>query len=544
MKSSELFVQCLEKEGVQFIFGLPGEENIDLLDALSRSSIRFITTRHEQGASFMADVYGRLTGRAGVCLSTLGPGATNLATGIADANLDHAPLVAITAQAGLERVHKESHQYIDIVESFRPLTKWNTRIEKPGSIPEVIRKAFKIAQTEKPGACHIEYPEDIAKEEIDLRPLNPGGFRKSSPDKQALLQAASLIDQSLRPIILAGNGVIRGRAAKELLDFSKKTRIPVANTFMGKGVVPSDYELSLLSIGLQAHDYVSFGFDQADLIIAIGYDLVEYSPYRWNSLKDKKIIHIDFIPAEVDAYYQPEIEVIGDISETLRVLLNHVRVEHDSENARILRQKILTSFEKGIRDDRFPINPERAIHELREEMGPDDILISDVGVHKLLIARYFYAHRPNTVIISNGFAAMGIALPGSIAARLVFPDKKIVTVSGDGGFLMNIQELETAVRLKIPVVNIIFRDDGFGLIQYKQEKEFGRSFGIQLGNPDFVKLAESFGAKGYAIDSAGSFRSALREAFLQKGPVVIDVPVNYRETFNNLMEMGNFICPM
>ena len=544
MKSSDLFVQCLEKEGVRFIFGLPGEENLDLLDSLSRSSLQFITTRHEQGAAFMADVYGRLTGRAGVCLSTLGPGATNLATGIADSNLDHAPLVAITAQAGLDRVHKESHQYVNIVESFRPLTKWNARIEKPASIPEVIRKAFKIAQTEKPGACHIEYPEDIAKENTEGTPLVSENIRRPSPDRESLQQAAQLIDQSHHPIILAGNGVIRGTASETLLKFSEKTKIPVANTFMGKGVVPADYDLSLLSIGLQAHDYVSFGFDRADLIIAVGYDLVEYSPYRWNGQKDKKIIHIDFLPAEVDAYYQPRVEVVGDIGEALNRLLKKVKVAHDSESAKTLRCEIFKSFEEGIHDTRFPMNPERIIYELREMMDPADILISDVGVHKLLISRQFQAYRPNTVIISNGFAAMGIALPGAIAAKLVFPERKIVTVSGDGGFLMNFQELETAVRLKLPMVNIIFRDDGYGLIQFKQEKEFGRSYGVELGNPNFVKLAESFGAIGVTIDSANAFKPALKEALHQKGPVVIDIKVNYRETFDKLMEMGSFICPM
>ncbi|MHB8481937.1 MAG: acetolactate synthase large subunit [Nitrospiria bacterium] len=544
MKSSDLFVQCLEKEGVRFIFGLPGEENLDFLDSLSRSTLQFIPVRHEQGAAFMADVYGRLTGRAGVCLSTLGPGATNLASGIADANLDHAPLVAITAQAGLDRVHKESHQYVNIVESFRPLTKWNARIERPSSIPEVVRKAFKIAQTEKPGACHIEYPEDVAKESAEGIPLLSENFRRPAPDREALEQAAQLIDHSLHPIILAGNGVIRGKASEALLNFSRKTRIPVANTFMGKGVVPADYELSLLSIGLQAHDYVSFGFDQADLIIAIGYDLVEYSPYRWNGQKDKRIIHVDFLPAEVDAYYQPAVEVTGDIGEALSRLLKEVKVVHDSENVKILRHEILKSFEEGIQDTRFPLNPERIIYELREIMAPDDILISDVGVHKLLIARHFQAYRPNTVIISNGFASMGIALPGAIAAKLIYPERKVVTVSGDGGFLMNFQELETTVRLKLPVVHIVFRDDGYGLIQFKQEKEFGHSFGIGLGNPDFVRLAESFGAKGYSIDSANAFKPVLKEALRQKSPVVIDIKVDYRETFNKLMEMGSFICPM
>ncbi|HXN06974.1 MAG TPA: acetolactate synthase large subunit [Nitrospiria bacterium] len=543
-RSSDLFIRCLENEGVEYIFGLPGEENLDLLDSLSKSSIQFVSTRHEQGAAFMADVYGRLTGRAGVCLSTLGPGATNLATGIADANLDHAPLVAITAQAGLDRVHKESHQYVDIVECFRPLTKWNARIERASSIPEVIRKAFKISQTEKPGACHIEYPEDIAREVCEGKPLDPKTPRRGSPDQKSLLEAAELIDQSSRPIILAGNGVIRGRASDALLHFSKKTGIPVAHTFMGKGAVPSDYDLSLFTIGLQAHDYVSFGFDQADLIIAAGYDLVEYSPSRWNVDRNKKIIHVDFLPAEVDEFYQTAVEIIGDIQETLKRLSETVQVVHDTSTAKVLRNKILETAGRGIRDSRFPMNPDRVIHELREVMNPEDILISDVGIHKLWIARHFQAHQPNTVIISNGFAAMGIALPGAIAAKLIHPDRRVVSVSGDGGFLLNAQELETLVRLKLSVVNIVFRDNGYGLIQFKQEKTYGRSFGVSFGNPDFVKLAESFGVKGYQVDTANSFKKILNEALRLKGPSLIELPVDYRDTFQQLMEMGNFICPM
>lgn len=544
MKSSDLFVRCLENEGVRYIFGLPGEENLDLLDSLSRSAIRFVPTRHEQGAAFMADVYGRLTGKAGVCLSTLGPGATNLATGIADANLDHAPLVAITAQAGLERVHKESHQYADMVDAFRPLTKWNARIERAASIPEVVRKAFKISQTEKPGACHIEYPEDIAKEACEGVPLNPDSPRRGSPDERSLVRAAGLIDRSERPIILAGNGVIRGEGSEALLKFSKRSKIPVANTFMGKGAVSADYELSLLSIGLQAHDYVSFGFDQADLIVAVGYDLVEYSPLQWNREKKKKIIHIDFLPAEVDEYYQPAVEITGDIREALRMLSEKVSREHDTKPAETLRKTILEVSRNGSRDRSFPMNPDRILHELREAMDPGDILISDVGIHKLLIARHYQAFLPNTVIISNGFAAMGIALPGAIAAKLIYPERRVVSVSGDGGFLMNFQEMETLVRLGIPVVNLVFRDNGFGLIQFKQERAFGKSYGITIGNPDFIKLAESFGVKGYRIASADDFKPLLKEAFAWPGPSLIDIPVDYRGTFQQLLDMGNFICPM
>src|SRR5574341_899329 len=475
--AAELFVRCLEAEGVEYLFGLPGEENMDLLDALSRSAIRFIPTRHEQGAAFMADVYGRLTGRAGVCLATLGPGATNLATGIADANLDHAPLVAITGQASLERVHKESHQYVNIVEAFAPLTKWNTRVERASVIPEVVHHAFKTAQAEKPGACHIELPEDVAGDHVDGAPLASRRTRRPSPDRPSLRAAADLIDKARHPIILAGNGVIRGGASGELVAFAEKTAIPVANTFMAKGAMPADHPLSLLSIGLQARDFVSCGFDAADLIITVGYDQVEYAPYHWNPDGGKPIVHIDFTPAETDAMYQPDVEVV-----------------------------------------------------------------SDVGAHKLLVARLFPAYGPNTVLISNGFASMGIALPGAISASLVAPDRNIVAVCGDGGFLMNVQELETGVRLGAAFVVIVFRDEGYGLIRWKQQRQFGAPFGIDFGNPDLVRLAEAFGAKGYRVERADDFGALLKEALDQRVPTVIDVPIDYRDGIVN-PDQGKIICP-
>src|SRR5712692_4061809 len=320
MKASELIARCLENEGVKYVFGVPGEEILDIVDSLIDSSVRFIPTRHEQGAAFMADAYGRLTGRAGVCLATLGPGATNLATGVADANLDHAPLVAITGQAGRDRVHKESHQYVDIVEHLRPLTKWNTRVEMVTVIPEVIRKAFKLAESEKPGACHLEVPEDVAEESADGVPLSAERARRPSPDRQALQTAARLIEAASFPLIFAGNGVIRGRASDELRAFARSHGIPVAHTFMAKGSMPYDDDLCLLTAGLQARDYVSYGFEKADLIVAVGYDPVEYAPKFWNPERKKQIVHVDFTPAEVDSYYQPAVEVVADVREALELL--------------------------------------------------------------------------------------------------------------------------------------------------------------------------------------------------------------------------------
>ncbi|MFZ5863789.1 MAG: acetolactate synthase large subunit [Nitrospirota bacterium] len=542
MTAGELFVKCLEAEGVEYIFGLPGEENLDLLDALSRSPIRFIPTRHEQGAAFMADVYGRLTGRAGVCLATLGPGATNLATGIGDANLDHAPLVAITGQAGLERVHKESHQYVNIVEAFAPLTKWNARVERASVIPEVVRRAFKTAQEEKPGACHIELPEDVAGEAVTGEPLASRRARRPSPDRPSLRAAAERIDAARHPIILAGHGVIRGGASAELVAFAEKTAIPVANTFMAKGAVPADHSLSLLSIGLQAKDFVSCGFDAADLIMTVGYDHVEYAPYHWNPNGDKPIVHVDFTPAETDAMYQPDVEVVSDVREALELLCGEVTQAHDRGYPRRLREAILRDLDRDAEAAVMPMKPARVLRDLRRGLGRNDVVISDVGAHKLLVARLFPAYEPNTVLISNGFASMGIALPGAVAAALIRPDRHVVAVCGDGGFLMNVQELETAMRLGVAFVVVVFRDEGYGLIRWKQERQFGAGFGIDFGNPDIVRLAEAFGAKGYRVERADDFGPMLTDALVQRVPSVIDVPIDYRDGIVN-PEQGKIICP-
>ena len=544
MKASDLLVRCLENEGVEYVFGLPGEETLDILDSLISSRIKFVSTRHEQGAAFMADVYGRLTGRAGVCLSTLGPGAANLVTGIADAYLDRAPLVAITGQAGMDRIHKESHQYIDVVGMFRSITKWNARVEKAGLIPEIVRKAFKIAQTEKPGACHIELPEDIAGEEVTGKPFPVVPVRRPSPDREALKAAARLIEESEWPILLAGNGVIRGIASGELRIFSEKTGIPVAHTFMGKGVVPWDSELSLLTIGLQAHDYVSFGFDKADLIIAVGYDIVEYDPKYWNPAGDKRIIHIDFTPSEIDSHYKTEVEIVADIRETLELLGPEVRHRKERPDSKTLRSYILNELMEHAHDSGFPMKPQRILHDVRSFMGEQDLLISDVGAHKIWIARMYPVSQPNTCIISNGFAAMGIALPGAIAAKLIYPERRVLAVCGDGGFLMNAQELETACRLKTPIVALIFRDEGYGLVQWKQIKKFGREAGVTFGNPDFVRFADSFGAKGYRVEKASQLIPILEQAFRQKKPAVIDVPVDYSENLKLSERLGQIICPI
>jgi acetolactate synthase-1/2/3 large subunit len=543
MKASDLLVQCLEHEEVRYVFGLPGEEILDILDSLLDSRITFIPTRHEQGAAFMADAYGRLTGRPGVCLSTLGPGATNLATGVADANLDRAPLVAITGQAGRDRIHKESHQRVDIVEHLRPLTKWNTRVETSAVIPEVIRKAFKLAESEKPGACHVEVPEDVAREAADGAPLSTERARRPSPDRQALETAARLIEAASFPLIFAGNGVIRGRASGELREFARAHGIPVAHTFMAKGSMPYDDDLCLLSVGLQARDYISCGFDKADLIIAVGYDPVEYAPKFWNPDRKKPIVHIDFTPAEVDSFYQPAVEVVADVREAIELLGGLVKGQKDPTPYLTLRRFILAELAEGAADDAFPLKPQRILRDLRAQMGREDILISDVGTHKLWIARTFPAYEPNTVLISNGYAAMGFALPAAIAAKLVHPERKVVAVSGDGGFLMNCQELETAHRLGLAIVNVVFRDGGYNLIQWKQQTHLGRESGVKFGNPDFVALAGAFGAKGYRVDSAKALGPILAEALRHPGPSIVDVPVDY-EGAKLTAGLGQLICPI
>jgi len=541
--TAELLVQCLENEGVEYIFGLPGEENLQILQALKDSSIRFITTRHEQGAAFMADVYGRLTGKAGVCLSTLGPGATNLMTGVADANLDRAPLVAITGQVGTDRMHIESHQYLDLVAMFSPVTKWNTQIVRPSNTPEIVRKAFKRAQTEKPGAVHIDLPENIAAMPAVGRPLRTDSREKTFAAFQSIEKAASLISKAENPLILVGNGVIRAKASEALTEFATRLNIPVANTFMGKGAIPYTHPLAIWVVGLQQRDYISCGFDNTDLVIAIGYDLIEYSPKRWNPTGEIPIIHIDDTPAEVDSSYIPAAEVVGDISDSLdEIFKRSDRQNKPAPYALTLRDEIRADYQQYANDDGFPIKPQKLIYDLRQVMGPEDIVISDVGAHKMWMARHYHCDRPNTCLISNGFAAMGIAIPGAVAAKLVAPNRKIVAVTGDGGFMMNCQELETALRVGTPFVTIIFNDGGYGLIEWKQLNHYGESNFVHFTNPDFVKLAESMGLKGYRVESSTDFIPKLKEALAQDVPAVIDCPVDYRENLRFSQRSGDLNC--
>ena len=526
-KASDVFVDCLEAEGVGHVFGIPGEETLDLNESLARSSIDFIPVRHEQGGAYMADVYGRLTGHAGVCLGTLGPGALNLVTAVADAYLDRAPLVALTGQGDLERMHKESHQYIDLLRVMRPITKWNARVSDPAIIPEVVRKAFKVAETEKPGSTHLELPEDVMAQDIEADPLPRRSLVPPEPPARELLRAAEIVRGAINPVALAGNGVVRTRAVAALREFVRATGIPVAETFMGKGLLSPDNPKALGSVGLQSGDYRMAGFDEADVVLAIGYDLVEHSPEHWNPGKDKKIICIDSVPAEIDEFFVPEVELVGDIYHVLTRLSEECRhVPHLGGSTR-LRDVVLGRFEKARDDDAFPVQPPRALYDIRQALGREDILISDVGLHKLWIGRMFPAYEPNTVLIANGLAGMGFAVPAAIAAKLVHPERKVVTVNGDGGFLMNCQELETAVRLKTAIVNVIWENGQYGSIVWKQDKKFGHHFGTDFTNPDFVKLAEGFGMPAWRCGSADEFGTTLRRALELDVPSLIVLPIDY-----------------
>jgi acetolactate synthase-1/2/3 large subunit len=564
--AAQLLVECLVAEGCEYVFSVPGEETMDVLDALGRlageadaadageRAPRHITTRHEQGAAFMADVYGRLTGRAAVAMATLGPGATNLLTGIADAHLDRAPMVAITGQASSEQLHQEAHQVVDIVRMFEPVTKWNARVERVEAIPEIVRKAFRVAVLEKPGPTHIELPENVAATRVaaDAAPLVPGRTYFPEPTDEAIAHAADLVATSQRPLILAGNGVLRRQASPELRAFARGLHVPVAATFMGKGAIDDRSHLSLMAVGLQARDHVLSGFDRADLVVCVGYDLVEYAPAGWNPDGRKRILHIDTQPSEVDAQYRPEIELVGDIGGTLRRLLTAVQPRgisgrdagerHEARDTLVhadLRMALLDELAGAAAGgDGLPITPQRAIADLREALGPDDIVVSDVGAHKVWVARLYQAYEPNTVIISNGFAAMGISLPGAIAAKLVHPDRKVVALCGDGGFLMNSQELETATRIGANVTVVVWRDDGYGLIDWKQRNEFGRPFGVGFGNPDFVDYARSFGIPGFRPTSASDLLPCLRRALDVDGPALVEVPIDYRENLRLTERLG------
>lgn len=531
MNTADLLVQSLVEEGVEYIFGIPGEENLEIIEALKKTDIRFITVRHEQGAAFMADVYGRLTGKAGVCLATLGPGATNLVTGVADADEDGAPLIAITGQVGTERMHLTSHQFLDLVKMFEPITKKSKQIVRPDTAAEIVRIAFKHAESEKPGACHIDLPVNIARMEVPdtERPLKKEERPIEFADLNPVKAAARLISEAKSPVVLIGSSAVRARAGEAITRFVTELKIPAVNTMMAKGVVAYDNPYCMWTVGIPQQDYANILIDRADLVIAIGYDLVEYAPNKWNHDPSRKIIHIDALPTDINKLYQPEVQVVGDISNSVRWLLDYVNRREVPVFDPKLKKRMEKEFSEHDNDDSFPMKPQRILSDIRKVLYPNDILVSDVGAHKMWIARQYHCYKPNTCIISNGFATMGIAVPGAVAAKLVYPERRVLAVTGDGGFLMNSQELETAFRIGTPIVVLVFDDSAYGLIKWKQMDRFGTSSCVDFGGIDYVKYAESFGGKGYRVERTQDLVPILQDAFAQTVPCIIDCPVDYAE---------------
>ncbi len=535
MKASDLLVKCLEAEGVELIFGVPGEENADFMLSLENSSqIRFVLTRHEQGAAFMAEIYGRLTGQTAGCLGTLGPGATNLITGVADSNMDRAPMLVLTGQGSTRRLHKESHQIMDVVEMFKPVTKWATTVLNAETIPEIVRKAVRIARSEKPGAVHIELPEDIAKLDADAMPLAPRRFRRPVVDDKITDRAFAALKKAKRPVIIAGNGCIRRRASKQLRRFCDSTGIGVLSTFMAKGAVDVDADYCLYTVGLGSKDLPTLVIDEADLVITLGFDMVEYHPSLWNPNSDKTIIHADFLPAEIDEHYHPEIELVGDLAHTLWMLNERLASDgvpaYTLEHQHDMRKRMHAELTAHDNDDTDgSIRPQKALADARKVLGPNDIVLSDVGAHKMWVARHYHCHEPNTCLIPNGFCSMGFALPGAISASLLHPDRRVLAIAGDAGFLMNVQEMETAKRLGVNPVVMVWEDQEYGLIAWKQQAEFGKHTDLAFSNPDWLGLAAAFGWNGHHVTRSRDLADALEAAFVEAGPSLVVIPIDYRE---------------
>ncbi|MFC4552802.1 MULTISPECIES: acetolactate synthase large subunit [Halorussus] len=514
MNTAEVLVESMEREGVEYVFGIPGEETEALLFALRDSDVTFVPVRHEQGAAFMADVQGRLTGHAGVCLSTLGPGATNLLTGVADANLDKAPLVAVTGQGGLERLHKESHQTLDVVDMFEPVTKWNAQISDPGIVHESVRKAFKVAEFEKPGATHLELPEDVAYEESDVRPMERRDrVRRPEPDRESLDRVRELLAAADRPLVIAGNGAVRTDAAADLRSFVDAYDLPVAATYMGKGAVSDDDPHSLMTLDSGDHQEASDAIETADLVVTVGYDIAEHDPAGWNPNAETTVVHIDSQPAEVYEHYNPDVEVVSDIAAAVRELdatCEEIDADFETDWYDDLREHIVADVSPS-HDEGDPFTLETVIPVLRDAMARDDVLLSDVGSHKMAIAQNFPTYEPNTCIVSNGLASMGISVPGGLAADLS-TDANVVAATGDGGFMMNAAEIETATRIGCGYTVLLFRDDEYQLITEEQEQHRDEHFGTGFSNPDFQTFAESFGIESYRPEGWDELESALEDA--------------------------------
>ncbi|HZN34965.1 MAG TPA: acetolactate synthase large subunit [Pirellulaceae bacterium] len=530
MNASELFVKALESERVQYVFGIPGEENLELLDALSRSSIRLIVTRHEQAAGFMAATYGRLTGKAGVCLSTLGPGATNLVTAAAYAQLGGMPMLMITGQKPIKTSKQGQFQLVDVVDMMRPLTKSTRQIVSGGSIPSRVREAIRLAEEERPGATHLELPEDVAREETSEPLLSASYVRRPVAEEKAIRAAVSRIEQSRHPLLLVGAAANRRTTSRMLRRLIETTGIPFVTTQMGKGVVDETHPLFLGTAALSSGDFVHRAVEAADLIINVGHDVVEKPPFIMRA-GGVQVIHVNFFTAEVDPVYFPQVEVVGDIANSIWQLTERLSKPGHWDFSRF--ERIGAALEEHVRqgadDPRFPIYPQRLVADVRRAMQDDGILALDNGIYKLWFARNYQARQPNTVLLDNALATMGAGLPSAMAARLVYPGRQVMAVCGDGGFLMNSQELETAVRLKMNLVVLIVRDDGYGMVKWKQVHQGFADFGLDVGNPDFVKYAESYGARGRRVERAADLLPLLEECHRASGVQLIDVPIDYSD---------------
>lgn len=530
MKASDLFVKALENEGVEYIFGIPGEENLDLLESLRNSKIKLILTRHEQAAGFMAATYGRLTGKVGVCLSTLGPGATNFATSAAYAQLGGMPMLMITGQKPIKKSKQGRFQIIDIVRMMRPMTKYSKQVVNGNNIPSMVREAFKIATTERPGAALIELPEDIAAEEADDNVYPVKTFKYPSADKPAVLDAVKMIEKAKRPLLLIGAGANRTRIGDALTNFVNETGIPFFSTQMGKGVIDENHKLCLSTAALSKDDFIHCAIERADLIINVGHDVIEKPPFFMENHPDAtKVLHVNFFPSEVDDTYFPQMDLIGDIAINIDRLTTAVsKQEHwDFDYYTRVAEDIRTRLSKYFGDTRFPILPQKAVRTIREILDDEDIVTLDNGVYKIWFARNYRCAKPNTLLLDNALATMGAGLPSGMAAKMVNPDKKVVAVCGDGGFMMNSQELETAVRLGIDMTVIILNDNAYGMIKWKQTGMGFDNYGLDLDNPDFVKYAQSYGANGYRPESCEEFTETLEKCVNSKGVHLIDLAVDY-----------------
>jgi acetolactate synthase-1/2/3 large subunit len=530
MKASDLFVKCLEEEGVEFIYGVPGEENLDMLESMRTSSIKLILTRHEQAAGFMASTYGRLTGKAGVCMATLGPGATNFVTAAAYAQLGAMPMVMVTGQKPVKTSKQGAFQILDVVGMMKPLTKFTHQLVSSDNIPNKVREAFRLAEEERPGACHLEFPEDICEEEVTLEPFKASAARRPIAEDKSIDAAVQKIQQAKSPLLLIGAGANRKLTSKMLTAMVDKLGIPFCTTQMGKGVVDETRPEFIGNTALSANDYVHRAINHADVIINVGHDVIEKPPFFMTD-HDVEVIHMSFNSAEVDPVYFPQLEVVGDIANAIWRMTNQMeRQEHWSfEFFETVRDKLTEQIAEGTTDDRFPIYPQRLVKDVRSVMHRDGIIALDNGVYKIWFARNYMAQKPNTVLLDNALATMGAGLPSAMAARFVYPDRRVMAICGDGGFMMNSQEMETAVRFKMNLVVLVLRDDAYGMIKWKQLNYGFQNFGLDYGNPDFVKYAESYGAFGHRFESAAVFLPLLEHCHSTPGVILIVCPFYYSE---------------